>query len=322
MARRQILAYRGVPGPVAARLRQYHDLHEWPKKPREQEAFLLDTGPRIEAVVTGGTEGLPNELMDRLPSLKLVSCHGVGYEGVDGHHAARRGVIVTHTPHVLDDEVANTAVALVLAVVRRIVAYDRYVRNGSWKREGGPPHTRGLAGRTVGMVGFGRIGLAIARKLEVFGCTIVYHARNARTDVEYRHYPDLKEMARDSEILVVTLPGGKATQRLIGREVIDALGPEGTLINIGRGSVVDEPEMVAALKEGRLGAAGLDVFEDEPNVPAALIAMDNVVLLPHVGSATVETRGAMAALVVGNIVSWFDKGKALTPIPECRHLQE
>ena len=174
----------------------------------------------------------------------------------------------------------------------------------------------------IGIVGLGRIGMEIARKLGVFSCDIVYHTRNARADVPFRHYADPVAMAADCDILIVVVPGGEATRHLIDRAVIEALGPEGTLISLGRGSTVDETELVRALADGRLGAAGLDVFENEPDVPQALFSMDNVVLLPHVGSATVETRGAMAGLVVDNLVSFHESGKAITPVPECSHLQK
>lgn len=274
------------------------------------------------AIATGGSKPIPEALLDRLPALEIVSCLGVGYEAIDAESLARRGVMVTHTPGVLDDEVANTTIALLLAVTRRIVAYDRYVREGRWAAEGDAPLTHGISGQLVGIVGLGRIGLAIARKLAVFDCEIAYHNRNPRDDVEYRYFGDLRELAAASDVLVLMTPGGSATRHMIDRKVLDALGPDGTLINVGRGSAVDEAELVAALKAGRLGAAGLDVFENEPRVPAALAEMDNVVLLPHIGSATVETRTAMGRLMIDNLRSWHDRGQAITPVPECMHLQK
>ena len=261
------------------------------------------------------------EFMDTMPKLKVVANYGVGYDNIDAAAAAEKGIIVTHTPNVLNDEVANTAIALILAIDRRIVAYDRYVRDGSWESKGAAPLTRGIADKVVGIVGLGRIGQTIAEKLEgAFGARIVYHTRNPK-DVAYRHYPDLAEMARDADILVVVTPGGPATEKLVSREVMEALGPEGTLVNVARGTVVDEAAMIELLEAGKLGAAGLDVFEREPHVPDALKAMtDNVVLTPHIGSATRETRQAMGDLMVDNAIA-VNKGEApLTPVPECKHL--
>lgn len=294
----------------------HHDLNLEP----DLDAFLRERAGRIGGIVMGGADAAPMSLIERLPALEIVSCYGVGYDGVDAAGCAARNVIVTHTPGVLDDEVANTAIGLLLATTRRMVAYDRYVRAGRWVKDGAPPLTRGMAGKRVGIVGMGRIGQAIAAKLSVFGCDVVYHTRTARPELPQRHYADLVAMARDCDVLILITPGGAATRNLVNRDVMDALGPEGTLINVARGSVVDEAALVEALRDGRLGAAGLDVFVDEPNVPEALFAMENVVLLPHVGSATVETRAAMRKLAVDNLVHWFSDGRALTPVPECKHL--
>ena len=255
--------------------------------------------------------------MAKLPNLKMITCYGVGYDNIDAEACAKKGIVVTHTPDVLNDEVANTAIALLLATDRRIVAYDRYIREGRWKAEGGPPLTRGLRDKVVGMVGFGRIGQTIADKLKVFGADIVYHARSDK-NLPQRYYADLVEMARDADILIVITPGGPETRHLVSKEVIEALGPEGTLVNVARGSVVDEAALVDALAEGRLGAAGLDVFEAEPNVPERLFDLDQVVLAPHIGSATRETRAAMGGLAVQNAVSFFRDGTVKTPVPECR----
>ena len=283
------------------------------------DGALRDHGERIEAVFTDGHLGVAPDVLERLPDLKMISCYGVGYDNIDARACAERGIVVTHTPDVLNDEVANTAVALLLATDRRIVAYDRYIREGRWKSEGAPPLTRGLRAKTVGMVGFGRIGQTIAGKLEAFGADVVYHARSGK-NVSQRFYGDLVEMARDSDILVVITPGGPATRHLVSRDVIEALGPEGTLVNVARGTVVDEAAMVEALGDGTLGAAGLDVFEREPDVPDALLALDNVVLTPHIGSATRETRAAMGQLAVDNAVEFFRDGTVRTPVPECREI--
>ena len=272
----------------------------------------------IEGLATFGWA--PAALIDRLPKLKLISSFGVGYDGVAATHAAEKGVIVTHTPNVLNDDVANTTILLILATMRRLVEQDRYLRDGRWVKEGNAPLTRSIAGKVVGIVGLGRIGEAIAHKLSVFNCQTVYHSRNPKPQVDHTYYGNLVEMAQDCDILIAITPGGPATNKLINRAVIEALGPEGTLINVARGSVVDETELVSALEDGRLGAAGLDVFEDEPNVPNALIGMDNVVLTPHVASATWETRQALSDLVVENLVTYFGKGAAVSPVPECADL--
>jgi hydroxypyruvate reductase 2 len=272
----------------------------------DRDMFLQRHGPRMRALATSTFYGAPASLIDALPNLEIISSFGVGTDSLAVEHARRRGVIVCNTPDVLNDDVANLAVALVLATTRRIVAYDRYVRAGKWVASGDPPLTRGIAGRQIGIVGLGRIGQVIARKLEPFHCRLAYFARRQRPDAPYRYYSDLVELAHESAVLIVIVPGGRATEGLIDRQVMDALGPEGILINISRGSVVDEPALVAALQQRRLGGAGLDVFVDEPHVPEALFTMDNVVLQPHQGSATVETRRAMGDLVLANLAAHFD----------------
>ncbi|MBZ0162171.1 MAG: 2-hydroxyacid dehydrogenase [Notoacmeibacter sp.] len=279
---------------------------------------LAGKADQIVAVSTYGDRGIGRDLIAALPNLEIISSYGVGYDGIDVQAAIDRGIMVTHTPNVLNADVANTAIMLMLAVSRRLVVDDAYVRAGRWAREGAAPLRRSIEGKKVGILGLGRIGETIAEKLQVFDCEVVYHSRNPKPEVSYEYYGNLVMMAGDCDYLVVVTPGGSATRKLVGREVIEALGPEGTLINIARGTVVDEAELVAALQDGRLGAAGLDVFENEPHVPEALFAMENVVLTPHVGSATEETRRAMGDLVVENIVRFFNEGKAVTPVPECR----
>jgi len=262
----------------------------------------------------------PKEIMDRMPALKIVSSFGVGYDGVAVDHAAEKGIMVTHTPNVLNDDVANLAIALILMTDRRLVWNDSYVREGRWEKEGNTPLTRSIRGKKVGIVGLGRIGEAIAEKLSVFKCETVYHSRNEKPELPYPYFGDLKQMASECDILVAITPGGPATDKLINRDIMDALGPQGTLINIARGSVVDEAELILALQEGRLGAAGLDVFEKEPIVPEALYEMDNVVLTPHVASATQETRQDMSDLVVQNLVEFFKTGSPIASVPETAHL--
>lgn len=280
----------------------------------DREAFLKEVGPRIKAMATNGHYGASASLIDACPDLGIISSWGVGTDNIDLEHARRRGIPVCNTPGVLDDDVANLAIAFLLSTTRNFVASDRYVRAGRWKREGPPPHARSIAGRQVGIVGMGRIGRAIGEKLGVFNCRIAYHSRTKKTDVAYRFYDDLEEMARDSDVLIVIVPGTAETQDMIDRRILDALGPEGILINMARGSVVDEPALVAALQDGRLGGAGLDVFANEPDVPEALLRMDNVVLQPHLGSATVETRRAMDDLVLDNLAAHFEGRPLPSPL--------
>ena len=288
-----------------------------------QNAAELDerTDAELRDVAGMATNGwAPSQVIDRMPNLKLISSFGVGYDGVAAEHAASRKVIVTHTPNVLNDDVANTAIMLMLATTRRLVEQDRYLRDGRWVKEGNAPLTRSVRGKTVGIVGLGRIGEAIAEKLGVFNCSIVYHSRNQKPQSPYHYYGNLVEMAGDCDVLIAITPGGPATDKLINRAVIEALGPEGTMINVARGTVIDEAEMVKALQDGRLGSAGLDVFEQEPKVPEELFGMNNVVLTPHVASATWETRQDMSDLVVENLTSFFSNGSPVSPVPECDHL--
>jgi len=279
--------------------------------------FLTANGSKIEAIATNGHAGVSKQIMDGTPNLRVISCYGVGYDAIDVLAAKAKGVIVTHTPNVLNNDVANTAIMLMLAVSRRLLRDDQWVRSGNWKAKGNAPLTTSIEGKRVGIVGLGRIGETIARKLEAFSCDIVYHTRNQKPESPYRYYADLVEMAKDVDYLVVITPGGASTNKLVNRDVMNALGPQGTLINVARGTVVDEAEMVKALREGRLGNAGLDVFEAEPQVPEALFEMENVVLTPHVASATVETRQAMGDLTVENLVRFFKEGKVTSPVPEC-----
>jgi lactate dehydrogenase-like 2-hydroxyacid dehydrogenase len=297
------------------KLAAHFTLHQLPEE-AERAAFFERIAPDCIAGAAYGPAGFPKSFIDALPGLKIISCYGVGYDAIDADTAASRGIVVTHTPNVLNDEVANTAILLWLATARRLAAYDAYVRAGRWESEGNPPLTQGTQNRTVGIVGMGRIGQAIADRLPVFGARILYHGRTKR-DLPYDFYPDLVEMAAACDVLIVITPGGPATRHLISAEVMNALGPEGILVNVARGTVVDEPALISALEEGRLGAAGLDVFENEPHVPEALRAMEQVVLQPHVGSATETTRRAMGDLTCDNLLAFLEDGTVLTPVPEC-----
>jgi lactate dehydrogenase-like 2-hydroxyacid dehydrogenase len=269
----------------------------------------------LRAIATRGREPTPAALIAALPALEIVANFGVGYDTIDVGAAAARGVVVTNTPDVLDDEVADYTVALLLATVRRLPQAERWLRAGRWL-EAQFPLGPTLRDRTIGLVGMGRIGRRVARRLAAFDVPIVYHCRTPRPELPWRHCLDLLALAREVDTLVVLVPGGKATRHLVGAEVLRALGPRGVLVNVARGSVVDEGALVAALQDGTILAAGLDVYADEPRVPEALLALDNAVLMPHVGSATHHTRGRMGRLVVDNLVSWFEGRGPLTPVPE------
>ncbi len=280
----------------------------------DADAYLLTHGPTIRGVAASTLAGrIGGTLFDRLPALEIVANFGVGYDNIDAAEARARGIVVTNTPGVLDDEVADLAVALLLATLRRLPQADRYVREGRWPS--GPfPLSPTLRGRRIGMLGFGAIGQAIARRLDGFDVPIAYHRRTRQPDIGYDYHASPVALAAACDVLIAIVPGGAATRHIVDAEVLAALGPQGVLINVSRGSVVDERAMVAALQAGTIQTAGLDVFEDEPNVPDALREMENVVLLPHVGSASQHTRAAMGALVVDNLVAWFDKGRAITPV--------
>lgn len=285
----------------------------------DRAGFLAQVGADITAVATDGHYGVPPEVLEATANLRVVSSYGVGYDNIDTDAAVARGIVVAHTPDVLNDEVADTAIMLWLAVSRKLVPCDTWARSGRWETDGAFPLTRSVQNRTVGIVGLGRIGQTIADRAAMFKADIVYHSRTPK-DVAYDYYPDLVQMARECEVLICITPGGAATKHLINAEVIEALGPDGILINVARGSVVDEAALVTALSEGALGGAGLDVFEAEPVVPDALKTLSNVVLTPHVASATVETRQAMGDLTCDNLLQYLKDGTVLTPVPECRHL--
>jgi lactate dehydrogenase-like 2-hydroxyacid dehydrogenase len=250
------------------------------------------------------------------PKLEIVSTFGVGYDHVDAAHARERNIVVTNTPDVLTEEVADLALGLLIATLREFVKADRYLRSGLWTTQSFPLSAGSLRDRKVGMVGMGRIGQAIGRRLEASRVPVVYHSRKPAAGVSYQHYPDLIEMAKAVDTLVVIVPGGAATTKLINADVMKALGPRGVIVNVARGTVVDEQALIAALKSGTILAAGLDVFEKEPAVPDELKAMQNVVLLPHIGSASVVTRNAMDQLVVDNLKAWFTGKPPLTPVAE------
>ncbi len=259
--------------------------------------------------------------IDALPRLEIIANFGVGYDAVDAKHAANKGIMVTNTPDVLTEEVADTALGLLLNTVRELPKAEAWLREGRWVRDGAYPLTRTtLRGRRAGIFGMGRIGLAIARRLEAFGLPIAYHNRKKVDDVPYEYHPTLVGLAKSVDTLISVAPGNASTEKAVGKAALEALGPNGVFINIGRGSTVDEAALAAALANGTIYAAGLDVFADEPNVPRALLDAPNASLLPHVGSASVHTRQAMADLVAGNLVAWFGEGRPLTPVHETAHI--
>ena len=284
---------------------------------KDQDAFLRSLADKVRAIAIAYTANkLDAAFMQKLPKLEQISSFGVGYDHIDAKWAGEHGIIVTNTPEVLNEEVADTALGLLLCTVREFPQAERYVRAGKWPQGHYPLTKATLRNRTVGIVGMGRIGKAIARRLEAFGVPIVYHSRKPVAGVKFKYYPKLLDMAHDVDTLMVIVPGGAATQNMINAEVLKALGPNGVVINMARGSVVDEPALIEALKNRTIYSAGLDVFAEEPHVPKELLDMDHVVLFPHLGSSTEVTRAAMDQLVVDNILAWAAGKAPLTPVAE------
>jgi lactate dehydrogenase-like 2-hydroxyacid dehydrogenase len=304
----------GPPKPVVVNgLAVAFTVHRLPAQ--DAEAALDALAPRLRAIaVSSVTDRVDAAMMKRLPRLEIVSTFGVGYDHIDAAWAGQHGIVVTNTPDVLTEEVADTAIGLLLCTVREFVQAERFVRAGAWLKGGYPLSKATLRNRTVGLVGMGRIGKAIGRRLDGMSVPVAYHARRQATEVSYRYYPSLIEMARSVDVLLVIVPGGAATKNLINREVLEALGADGILINMARGSVVDEPALIKALQDKAILTAGLDVFADEPHVPAELLAMEHVVLFPHLGSASIYIRTQMDQLVVDNLLAWAAGKPPLTPV--------
>ncbi|MBC7455188.1 MAG: 2-hydroxyacid dehydrogenase [Massilia sp.] len=292
----------------------FHCHHAWRLAPSAQDAFIGSVAGAVRGVVTTGTIGITPARVALLPALEIIAVNGIGVDAVAFEATRPRGILVTNTPGVLTDDVADLALTLLLAAARRLPALDRYVRAGEWENKGALAPTRALRGRVAGIFGFGRIGQAVALRLAAFGMVLRYYQPNIVAATSVARSASLLALARESDYLIVCAPGGAATRHCIDAAVLAALGPEGTLINIARGSLIDEPALIAALQGGQLGFAALDVFENEPNVPSALRALDNVVLTPHVGSLTVETRHAMGQLVVDNLLAHFAGMALLTPV--------
>jgi len=307
-----VLQLKALSPQLEAGLEARYMVHR-PYRAADPDALIAQVASKARAVVTGGDLGVPAELWDRLPALEIVAVHGVGLDKVDLDIAAARGVTVTTTPGVLTQDVAELAIGLWLSLSRRMVTADRYVREGRWPKAERLPLARRASGRKVGILGLGQIGRTIADMAAPFGGGIAYHNRRPVDGVPYAYHASPLELAQAVDVLFLVTPGGAGTPPLVDAAVLKALGPDGLLVNVARGSVVDEAALVAALTDGTIAGAGLDVFEDEPNVPAALLAMDNVVLQPHRGSATEEARSAMAALVLENLERHF-----VSPNPSSR----
>jgi lactate dehydrogenase-like 2-hydroxyacid dehydrogenase len=295
-----------------AQLDEAYTVHRY-YQATDKDAFVAGIADRITAAATAGHEGMSVALMGKFPKLKIISCFGVGVDGIDVPAARKLGIAVTNTPDVLTECVADNALALVLATMRRTVFNDKFVRAGNWLK-GNAPLADKVSGNRMGIIGLGRIGKAIAKRAEAFGMKVAYHSRNRQSSVNYDFYDKPAQLARDVKVLVVACPGGRETQNIVSREVIEALGKDGYLINVSRGSTVDEPALVDALVNGRLAGAGLDVFAAEPKVPEALFKLDNVVLQPHVSSGTHWTRSAMGQLVVDNLAAYFAGKPLLTQV--------
>ncbi|SCZ02144.1 Lactate dehydrogenase [Microvirga guangxiensis] len=315
MSKADILMTAPMMPVVVDALEKASNLHRLWEHP-DRESFLREVGPRIRGVATSTLFGrMDASLFESLPNLEIVSSFGVGYDNVDVAEAAKRGVIVTNTPDVLNDEVADLTLGLLLSTLRKIPQADRYLREGKWLKAPFPLSPT-LRERKIGIVGLGRIGKAIAKRLEGFGVSISYHGRTRQEDVAYTYHPTLVGMAEACDVLIVITPGGAGTKHLINADVLKALGPTGVLINVARGSVVDEQALIDALKSGTILTAGLDVYDDEPRVPQELIDMEHVVLLPHIASGSVHTRNAMGQLVADNLIAWFNGKGPLTPVAE------
>ena len=282
----------------------------WTKE--NEDHYLSEIKTEVDAIAVMGGYKITPELMKGMPNLKIIACYGVGYDAIDINCAKSLGIKVTNTPEVLNDEVADTAIALMLCVYKKIVAADNFARNNSWAK-GEFPLTKKFTGTKLGIVGMGRIGKAIAKRAEAFDCEISYHSRNKK-DVKYKFYSDLNALAKDVDTLCVITPGGKETEKLINKEILSSLGKNGVLVNVARGSVIDQDELIHFLENNLILAAGLDVYINEPNIPSELINLENTVLLPHIASGTVETRNAMGQLVFDNIENYFQNKPLISEV--------
>lgn len=312
MSKPDLMVLHELRPKAMAQIEQAYVLHRWDRT-ADRAAFLAERGPKCRAVATNGHAPLTRSMLDAMPNLGLVACSSAGFEGFDVAALAERGVALTNTSQALCDDVADLAVLLVMAARRGLVTADAYVRSGDWVRKGMFPLQRAVKGTRLGIVGLGAIGRAVATRAEAFGMEVAFWNRSPRS-ARWQQAPDILALARDSDHLVVTLAGGGETRGMISAEVIDALGPEGLLVNVSRGSVVDQEALIAALTAGRLGHAALDVFAVEPTDDPRLTSLSNVTLYPHHASGTVETRDAMAQLVVDNLAAFFADRPLLSPV--------
>jgi len=308
-----LLQVSQLPPFLVERLEKEFTLHDF-VAPSDPDKLLEEVGPKIRGILAGGMKGPNANLINRLENLEIIASFSVGFDATDVVAAQARGVIVTHTPEVLTGDVADLAMTFILMAPRRIAEAERFLRAGKWT-QGRMDLGTTVRGKRLGILGLGRIGKAVARRAEVFGLHIGYHDIKPMGDLPYRSYPTLLDLAAASDMLLVACEGGAATRGLVGADVLQALGPQGFLINTARGPIVDQPALVAALRDGRIAGAALDVFDGEPQVPAELMAMENVVLTPHIASSTHETRRAMADLVYDNLRAHFDGKPVLTPVP-------
>ena len=309
---RSVLALLDIRPAYTAMLVERHDLHRYDLVPDKQK-FLAEMGDQIRAVVTSARFGVPEDLLAQLPNLEVITSFGVGHDVFDLKALRDRGIRLSTTPDVLTDDVADTAIMLMHATLRQLVLGDDWVRSGKWAAKGPMALTRSVRGKKLGIVGLGRIGQAIASRAVPSGVEVGYFGRSKK-DVDYRFFDDLTALATWSDILVLSCPGGAATNGIVNEAVLDALGKDGVVINIARGSVIDEPALIRALQQGSIAGAGLDVFENEPDIDPAFANLDNVVLYPHLASGTVETRDAMGQLVVDNLDAWDERQELITPL--------
>ncbi|KUM29778.1 hydroxyacid dehydrogenase [Arthrobacter sp. EpRS66] len=310
----QILRVGPVNPTVAESLKEEFATLVLPDSSTERSALLASHGEQIRVAVCSGRFGVDSELMAQLPNLEAIINFGVGYDATDTQQAAERGIAISNTPDVLNDCVADTALGLYLSTLRSLGAAERFVRDGSWTSGQNFPLATRASGKKVGILGLGRIGQAIATRLEAFGCEIHYHNRNQKPEVSYQYHQSATQLAAETEVLIVAAAGGPQSAKLVNQEVISAVGPQGFIINIARGTVIDEQALVQALLSGEIAGAGLDVFENEPTVPSELLDLDNVVLMPHLGSGTRETRADMASLTLENLRAYLTERKLITPI--------
>ncbi|MFP8966764.1 2-hydroxyacid dehydrogenase [Pokkaliibacter sp. CJK22405] len=313
MARPCVLGASALPEFLQSPLEKDFEFHD--RLHKKDPAAFAEIAPRIRGLIVGGGSPVTKELLDQLPALEVISVFAVGYDKVDVAAAKARGIPVSHTPDVLTDDVADLSMALMFNIARQLPAADRFVRDGNWA-QGAFPLQRKVSGARLGIMGLGRIGRAIAKRGEALGMHVGYHSRTRKFDVDYTFHDSLNELATASDFLVIAAYGGPSTEGLVDESVLEALGKKGYLINIARGSIIDEPALLDALEQGRIAGAGLDVFATEPGINERFLSLPNVVLAPHVGSATWQTRQAMAQLAHANLEAHFAGGKLLTPVPE------